>query len=58
MMRDLGEFAGISIQNIVAKPGHSNCFRLSIKVQHLGKVKKNYRLPRTVFAPEPKVKND
>ncbi|XP_028411937.1 dimethyladenosine transferase 1, mitochondrial-like isoform X2 [Dendronephthya gigantea] len=41
--------------NIVAKPGHPNCSRLSIMAQHLCEVKRNYRLPRTVFVPEPKV---
>ena len=41
--------------NIVAKPGHPNCSRLSVMTQHLCEVKRKYRLPRTVFVPEPKV---
>ena len=42
-------------QNIAEKPGRSNCSRLSIMTQHLCEVKRQYRLPRTVFIPEPKV---
>ena len=42
-------------QNIAENPGRSNCSRLSIMTQHLCEVKRQYRLPRTVFIPEPKV---
>lgn len=41
--------------NIVAKPGDPNSSRLSIMTQHLCDVKRKYRLPRTVFVPQPKV---
>ncbi|CAB4011581.1 Dimethyladenosine transferase 1, mitochondrial, partial [Paramuricea clavata] len=41
--------------NIVAEPGHPNCSRLSVMTHHLCEVKRAYRLPRTVFVPEPKV---
>lgn len=41
--------------NIVAKPGNPNSSRLSVMTQHLCEVKRRYRLPRTVFVPQPKV---